>query len=92
MQSFNFVNTYNGIKPADTPDRIVRKFGPVIADCCGSLLVTDLALDTTNWGATLAINDEPTSVVPKDDSEHIDSIQIGPYWFNIKLRMGADRE
>lgn len=90
MPSFNFCNT--DTNPADSTDRIVRKFGPLIAECCGSLLVTDLALDTWNWGATMAINDMPTRVIPKDETEHIDSIQIGPYWFNIKLRMEADRE
>lgn len=56
--------------------------------CCGSQLVSFLEIDSRNKGLTLAINDEPTSVVSTDEYT-IETVKVGDIYINLKLRQEA---
>ena len=81
MQSFDI----EGLIAASSTDEIKRKYSSSISECCGSLFVTDLSLDKTNWGLTLAVND--IAVPPEETEEYIiDTFEIDGKHFNMKFR------
>lgn len=60
-------------------------YGGQPGGCCGSQLVSSLEIDVRNKGLTIAINDEPTTVVSNDDYT-IESVKVGDVYINLKLR------